>query len=581
MCGIFGIVGCVGKLGKIMLDGITKLEYRGYDSVGMLGIKEEHHDLRKDVGNVDTVNKKVKFEEIEGWMGIVQTRWATNGGVEKRNAHPHFNKEKTIFAVHNGIIENFEEIKSNLTTLGYEFLSSTDTEIIPHYFDHKIKNGKTVKEAIIDFMDDIEGTFAILLVVKGDDHVYALKRDSPLALGIGDGMNLLGSDIYAFNTITNKSIFFEDNEFAVIGATYHQFFDSKGNEIEKPIKEISLDQEEKSKEEYPHYMLKEILEQPKVARRLIESFDTIQKDNFDEFIKLIKEKKKIAFLSCGTSYHASLMGVSVLKTLGISARSVVASEWETFIDVDEDTFVIAISQSGETMDVVKPLKNAKKKGATIGCLVNVPYSTIQRLSDVSINILAGPEIAVASTKAFTNMNIALFQIAKLLGYKIDIDLIPDKITKTLDLRNKCKDVAKELYKKNDIYVLGKHFSYPIAREIALKFKEVDYIHAEGMMAGELKHGTLALIEENVPVISLIYDNNAEMLSSTQEVRARGAKIYEIGNKGKVDFLVPECNMADFAVYSTLLGHLISYEVGVLKGTEIDQCRNLAKSVTVL
>jgi glucosamine--fructose-6-phosphate aminotransferase (isomerizing) len=327
-------------------------------------------------------------------------------------------------------------------------------------------------------------------------------------------------------------------------------------------------------------MIKEILEQPYVAKRLIDSFETSQKKNFQDFVEMMKGKK-VDFLACGTSYHASLVGVSILKSVGISSRSVVASEWENFIDADENTFVIAISQSGETMDVVRPLKNAKKKGATIGSIVNVPYSTIQRLSDISINILAGPEIAVASTKAFTNMNITILQIARLLGYDIDIESIPEKLKQTLKLREKCKEVAKELYNKHDIYVLGKHFSYPIAREIALKFKEVDYIHAEGMMAGELKHGTLALIEEDVPVMSLIYDNNAEMLSSTQEVRARGAKIYLIGNKGEMDFKVPDCNIADFAVYTTMIGHLISYEIGMLKGVEIDQCRNLAKSVTVL
>ena len=316
----------------------------------------------------------------------------------------------------------------------------------------------------------------------------------------------------------------------------------------------------------------------------IESFETTQKKELEEFVKLIKQKKKIAFLSCGTSYHASLIGSAVLRAVGIETHTVVASEWENFIDADKDTFVIAISQSGETMDVVKPLKRAKEKGATIGSIVNVPYSTIQRHSDVSINILAGPEIAVASTKAFTNMNIALLQIARLLGYNLDITAIPRKLKTTLGLRNECKDLAEKLHKKKDIYILGSHFAYPIAREIALKLKEVDYIHAEGMMAGELKHGTLALIEKGVPVISLVYNNDFHMISSNQEVKARGASVYTIANKennGQISFRVPDCDIADFALYATMVGHLLSYEIGVLKGVEIDQCRNLAKSVTVL
>lgn len=578
MCGITGVVSDKKiSIKNYLLRNLQRLEYRGYDSLGFVG------DNKIPVKTTQKITPFLKdFSDYETKIGIAHTRWATHGGISELNAHPHNDMKKKIFVVHNGIIENYTEIRARLQNEGCHFISETDTELIPHYMEHKLNSGVTVVEAIHDFFKEIEGTFAILMIINGDNKIYALKRDSPLAIGISEGMMLIGSDPYAFNAQTNKAIFFEDNEYAIIEPTKYQFFNSTGQKIEKEIKIIDLDVEEDTKENYPHYMIKEILEQPKVAKRLIDSFETTQKTNFAKFVDLIKTKKKITFLSCGTSYHASLVGAEVLKEAGISSRSVVASEWEHFIEPDSDTLVIAISQSGETMDVVKPLKNAKEKGATIACITNVPFSTIQRLSDVSINILAGPEIAVASTKAFTNMVISLFQLARLLGRKIDLESVPNKLTKTLEFREKCQILAKELYQKKDLYILGRHFAYPVAREIALKFKEVDYIHAEGMMAGELKHGTLALIEAGVPVITLIYDNNAYMRSSTQEVKARGAVTYQIGNKGEdMTFLVPEGTTGEFALYATMIGHLLSYEIGVLKGVEIDQCRNLAKSVTVL
>ena len=335
-------------------------------------------------------------------------------------------------------------------------------------------------------------------------------------------------------------------------------------------------------EDFPHYMIKEIKEQPKVSKRLLDSFNTTQKSNINNFIDLIKQHKKILFLACGTSYHASLVGAIVLNRMGFEARTIIASEVENFTQFNKDTLIIAISQSGETMDVIVPMKNAREAGAKVVSIVNVPFSTIQRHSEVSIEILAGQEICVASTKAFTNQVIALLEIARRLGYDINLSDVPKKIQQTIALNEvKVKEISNDLNQHQNLFVLGRGLSYPMSREIALKFKEISYVHAEGMMAGELKHGTLALIEAGVPVISLIYDNNAEMLSSTQEVRARGAKIYLIGNKGEIDFKVPVCDIGDFAIYTTLLGHLLSYEIGVLKGTEIDQCRNLAKSVTVL
>jgi glucosamine--fructose-6-phosphate aminotransferase (isomerizing) len=580
MCGIFGLYDLENKnIGYQLLKGISKLEYRGYDSLGIVTFDGKVYDLRKDIGDVNSANINLNFSEMLGFVGISHTRWATNGLVTRENAHPHHNKDKTIFAVHNGIIENYEEMKSNLEELGYEFLSATDTEVIPHYFDHKLKLGYDIKEIIKEFMNEVKGTFAILLLYEST--IYALKRDSPLALGIDENKFYLSSDVYGFNDKTNKAIFFEDGEYATINFEGYKFYNSKNEIIEKEVKVLEKYEGDNNELDHDHYMIKEILEQPKVSKRVISSFNNVQKSNVSKIADLIRSKKKVDFLCCGTSYHASLVGVFLLKKVGIEARSIVASEWLNFVEPDEDTLIISISQSGETMDIVKPLKYAKEKGAKIVAITNSHLSTIERLSDVSINILAGQEVAVASTKAFTSTIITLMAISNALGNNTKLNSIPEKINEVLKLRYKCSQIANKLFENRDIYILGRHFSYPVAREIALKFKEVDYIHAEGMMAGELKHGTLALIEEGVPIISLIYNDCDSMNNSCSEIAARGGIIFKIGNKGDMDLKIPDCSEEEFVIYSTLIGHILSYEIGLLKGVEIDKCRNLAKSVTVL
>ena len=577
MCGIIGMIGREKfSVKNDLIRSLQRLEYRGYDSCGFATFEGL---VRKNTGYIDTLANVT--DGIETTLGISHTRWATHGGITEINAHPHYNAEKTIFAVHNGIIENFQKIKEMLQDQGCQFVSQTDTEVIPHYFDFNLNSGKDVREVIEDFMNEVEGTYAVLLFIKDDPHIYAFKKDSPLVLGICKDRFILASDIYAFSDDSNHAIFFEDNEFAVIGSDVYEFFDRNGNPIEKKVMEFTWSTKQETKEEFEHYMLKEIKEQPLVSERLMQSFNTIQEDKLEHLSSMVKSTKRVVFLACGTSYHASLVGCFLLNRLGIEAHTIIASEFESFLLVDKDTLVIAISQSGETMDVVSVIKNIKKTGAQFAAIVNVPYSTIQRLSDISIEILAGQEICVAATKSFTNQLITLFALAQKLGFQeIDLGSLPGKIQKTIELNEEyIKKLAEDLYGKSHIFVLGRGISYPQAREIALKLKEIPYIHAEGMMAGELKHGTIALIEDGTPVISLIPNNNPDMISSTTEVEARGARTIIISNTNG-ELKIPPCCDAEFAIYSGIIGHLLSYYIARLRGCSIDKPRNLAKSVTV-
>ena len=577
MCGIVSMIARQKfSVKDDLIRSLQRLEYRGYDSCGFATFEGV---VRKDTGYIENLTKNT--DHIETTLAISHTRWATHGGITRINAHPHYNGENTIFAVHNGIIENFQELREMLQNQGCQFLSETDSEIIPHYFDLNLKSGNDVRGVIKDFMHEIEGTYAVLLFIKGDHHLYAFKKDSPLALGICRDRFIVASDIYAFSHDSNEAIFFEDNEFAIIDTHGYEFFNKNGKPVEKQIMKFTWSRKEETKEAFEHYMLKEIKEQPLVSERLIQSFDTIQKDKLEQLASMVKSARRVVFLACGTSYHASLVGCFLLNRLGIEAHTVIASEFESFLLVNKDTLVIAISQSGETMDVVSVIKNIKKTGAKFAVIVNVPYSTVQRLSDISIEILAGQEICVAATKSFTNQLIILFALAQKLGFgEIDLGSLPGKIQKTMELNEEyIKELAEDLHEKNHIFVLGRGISYPQAREIALKLKEIPYIHAEGMMAGELKHGTIALIEDGTPVISLIPNNNPDMISSTKEVEARGARTIIISNTDG-QLKIPACCDAEFAIYSGIVGHLLSYYIAKLRGCPIDKPRNLAKSVTV-
>ena len=574
MCGIIGIVSKKDFISKFLLERLKRLEYRGYDSYGFY----DSNDLKKYVGEI------IVAGENKSRIGIAHTRWATHGGVTEINAHPHLSCDKDIIVVHNGIIENYEQIKKDLIKKGHKFISETDSEIIAHYFEEKLKN-KSMKESCIDFIKEAEGTFAILVMIKGKEEVYALKRDSPLVLGLCKDMNMLASDIYAFSDLTNKAVFFDNDEFAIIKEDGYKFFNKDGKTIEKPIKKFVWEQEESKKQEYKHYMLKEICEEADVVERMFFSLDNEQKTEFNKLINLIKESKKIVFASCGTSYHASLLGAYYLHSAGVEAQTLIASEFKHFANVDSNTLVIAISQSGETMDVIDALKYAKENKARIVSIVNVPFSTIQRMSELSLNILAGQEVCVASTKAFVNQATLLLKIAQEFGFKVNLTNLTDKIKDLFKNKEEIKEIAEEIASSKDLYIIGRGLTYPVAREIALKIKEISYIHAEGMMGGELKHGTMALIEQGTPVISLINNKDPDIVSNTKEVEARGAKIITITNNKDIDkeknsIYIKTGNDGKFGILATIAGQLIAYYAADKLGRPIDKPRNLAKSVTV-
>lgn len=580
MCGIVGVVSnSICSVKNDLLSHIDRLSYRGYDSCGYA---LSTGALKKGVGKISDFVNSIEDEFFRS--GLAHTRWATHGGKTWTNAHPHTNKDHSIFAVHNGIIENYQEIRSFLESKGYQFTSQTDTEVIPHYFDLMMNvHGRTVEQTIQQFFYDVRGTFAVLLQLKGENKVYAFKKDSPLVLGVGDGFNIVASDIYAFCNKTTNAIFFEDGEYAVITATGAEFRSSDGTRVTKQITQVESE-DESTTDDYPHFTIKEIKEQPYVSQRIIRSLRHDQNKKVEKLCDLIHHAKRTVFVACGTSYHASLIGGAVLSRMGYSIHNIIASEFDTFYKVDRDTLIVAISQSGETMDVVTVIKEAKKRGAKIASLVNVPYSTVQRESDVSIDIRAGQEVAVASTKAFTNQVIALLYVAKALNPDVDIHLeqLPANIQKTIDTtEDQIRQLAKDISKHNHVFFLGRGMQYPVAREMALKLKEITYIHAEGMMAGELKHGSIALIDPNdhTPVICLIPNNDAHMTGSTREVEARGAHSILVTNNGE-GLVVPSTNGVDFALYATVVGQLLAYYTAVERGCDVDQPRNLAKSVTV-
>ena len=577
MCGIIGIASKTEFPSRRLLERLKRLEYRGYDSYGYYDL----HEMKKFVGGIRIESAP---ENVMTRTGMSHTRWATHGGVTEANAHPHVSCDGRVIIAHNGILENYEEIRNDLKTKGHRFVSECDSEVIAHFLEEGLKS-KPMEKVLVDFLAAAKGEFAFLAMIKGHDEIFAVKRDSPLVLGITDGSYILASDIYAFSDISNQAIFFDNNEFAVIHADGYRFFDKHGKPIEKKIRFFVWDQEESEKLEHKHFMIKEILEEPAVVERMIFSMENEQKDAFDALVRMIRESKKIIFASCGTSYHASLLGAYFLHRTGIESQTLIASEFRHYANIDKDTLIIALSQSGETMDVIDALKYAKERHGRIAAVVNVPYSSIQRMSEMSVNILAGQEVCVASTKAFVNQAVLMLLIAKELGFRVNTSNMAEKIRGLFKKEDEIRRIAESLAPHHDLYIIGRGLTYPVAREIALKIKETSYIHAEGMMGGELKHGTIALIEKGTPVISLVNNGDTDIVSNAREVEARGARIISITNhQGPIDtkdmIRIDTDNDGKFGILAAIAGQLIAYYVADKLGRPIDKPRNLAKSVTV-
>ena len=574
MCGIVGIVSRREFPTTLLLERLKRLEYRGYDSFGSYDGRE----LKKRVGPIVVQGRG------RSRAGIAHTRWATHGGVTEANAHPHASCDGSVVIVHNGIIENFEDLKKGLIKRGHRFTSETDSEVIAHFFEDGLKK-KPMKALLVDFLGAIKGTFAVLIMVRGKDEIWAAKRDSPLVLGAARGRTFVASDIYAFSDLTSEAVFFENDEFAVIRDDGVRFFNRRGRAVDKPLRKFARQRESASRRGGKHHMMNEILEEPAAVDRLLFSLDHDQKPAFDELVGLIRRSRKIIFASCGTSYHASLLGAYFLHRVDVECQTLIASEFRHFAKVDRGTLIVAVSQSGETMDVIDALKYARACGGRVASLVNVPYSTIQRMSDLSLNLLAGQEICVASTKAFVSQSAFMLRLAREFGFRVNLGNLAERIRGVLRRREAIRAIAESFCAARDLYVIGRGLTYPVAREIALKIKETSYIHAEGMMGGELKHGTIALIEPGTPVISIINANEPDIVSNTREVEARGARAIPITNdpalrKRPGAIAVRTGNDGKFGILAAVAGQLLAYYAAARLGRPIDKPRNLAKSVTV-
>ena len=594
MCGIIGYIGKNNSI-PILLDGLHNLEYRGYDSVGISIIENNKLKIIKEKGKVKELEKDIK-KDMYSNIGIGHTRWATHGKANKTNAHPHHFGHITI--VHNGILENYLDLKNKLEKNGYKFISETDTEVACAYINYIYNKEKDILKTLNICTKDFVGSYAIGIIVEDDyDNLYVMKKESPLIIGVSKDENFIASDVPAIINYTNKYILLEDMEYAIINSKNIEVY-KNGKKEKKTIKEFKHNLSSVSKEKFDHYMLKEINEQPLVIDHLICEYF---KDG-----KLIKNKlpdltiyNKIYIVGCGSAYHAGIVGKYLLEKYGNSEVFVeLASEFRyKKLFLDENSLVIAISQSGETADTLASLKIAKHLKAHTLSIVNVYESSIARFTDDVIYTEAGNEIAVATTKGYTSQVFILSLLALKLGLlnkqikEKDITEYYKIISKEMKklIKKDYKDIALDLYKRNCIFFIGRNIDYALSLEGSLKLKEISYIHAECYAAGELKHGTISLIEKNTPVIALITNDNIadKTISNVKEVISRGAYVIIINkdtikvNKcydkkltipTTIDLLQPILNIIPL--------QLIAYEVAKLKKCDIDKPRNLAKSVTV-
>lgn len=609
MCGIVGYVGDRKKTVNVLLDGLTRLEYRGYDSSGIALMDGGHTRIFKSTGKLSNLKKKIGKHTLDGLLGIGHTRWATHGDATEKNAHPHVSGGTSV--VHNGIIENYSLLKGDLIKKGYKFYSDTDTEVLAHLIESCCGLGITFEDAVRAAFSMVEGSYAVAVISdRMPDKVIATRKFSPLIVALGDHENYLASDVPAILPYCRNVIYLEDGDVAVLEKNGVSITDLNGDPVERNVQTINWDPVSVEKCGYRHFMIKEIHEQPEAVLdtmrgRFSEETGEVFFEGFEG--SPYKDVNRITALACGTSYHASLIGKYMIETLArVPVQVEIASEFRYRNPIlDKNTLAIAVSQSGETADTSEALFEAKACGAKTLGITNVLMSKIARDADKVIYTHAGPEIGVASTKAFTTqlvvfylLSVYLGRIKKQIDKKRSIELIrdairlPQLIQMTLRLDDEIKDLAKEFFDYRNFLYLGRGINYPVAFEGALKLKEVSYIHAEGYAAGEMKHGPIALIDDEMPVV-LIAPNDGitykKILGNLQEVRARRGKVIFLTSdtppdelKGSVDRVIeiPGSNYLLSPVLSVVPLQLLAYHIAVLKGTDVDQPRNLAKVVTV-
>ena len=612
MCGIIGYIGSK-KATPILINGLLRLEYRGYDSAGIATIEKDGLSVMKDKGRVKNLYNLEGIDDLEGTIGIAHTRWATHGKPSKENSHPHLDNSNNFAVVHNGIIENYSDLKEFLEKNGYTFYSQTDTEVIPnliHYYYTKDKSNDKdrILRAVQHTCKDLKGSYAIQVISKYmPDNMIVVRKDSPLVIGKGDGECYVSSDIPAILSFTRDFYHLNDNGFDVLSRDKVDFYDIDLNKINKNVKNIEWSASSADKNGFEDYMLKEIHEQPTAIRETIGSrLPENEPCNFDDLKftkKFLTNINKIYIVACGTAMHAGLSGkIAIEKLCRIPVTVDIASEFR-YRDpiIDKNTLCIFISQSGETADTIAALKLSKSKGATTLAVSNVIGSSITREADYSIYTHAGPEIAVASTKAYTSQIVLLSLLAiyfaeiletasvfELKDLKKELLELPTKIENALKGSKRIQEFAKKIYQEKDVFFLGRGVDYNTALEASLKLKEISYIHSEAYAAGELKHGPIALIENGITVISIITDPKLveKTISNIQEVITRGAKTLVITNQelpaNNFDTIitVPDVNVLLSPILSIIPLQLLSYYISKEKGLDVDKPRNLAKSVTV-
>lgn len=607
MCGIIGYVGDEQRAMEVILDGLSKLEYRGYDSAGLAIIENGKIFIEKKSGKLENLRNALREKEESAYVGIGHTRWATHGNPTDENSHPHFSSDRKVAVVHNGIIENYLELKEELTKEGYVFTSQTDSEVVAHLFS-KHYDGDMLS-TLRKVTERIRGSYALGIIERENpDRLVCVRKESPLIIGLGKGKNFIASDVPAILKYTREVIFLDNSEMAIVEKDRVSVYDSQGKKLEKAISKIEWDMEQANKGGYPHFMLKEIEEQPEVIEKTLDVYmNTNGKVDFSSSLKKLdlSKIKEIYIVACGTAYHAGLQGAYFFKKIsGIKTEVDIASEFR-YSDpfIDESTLAIFISQSGETLDTLMAMKMAKEKGATTLAITNVLGSTISREADMVIYTLAGPEISVASTKAYTAQVTLFYLLALYFGEKkmlIDgnkyesyldtIHMLSDQVKKVIDKKEQIRAIANKIKDKRNGFFIGRGIDDKCGREGSLKMKEITYIHTEAFSAGELKHGTIALIEEGTMVVAIATQEDMieKIISNIKEVKARGAYVIALTKekyKNVADIsdeiiLIDDVEDILAPTVANISLQLLAYYTAVEKGLDVDKPRNLAKSVTV-
>ncbi|MEM3637523.1 MAG: glutamine--fructose-6-phosphate transaminase (isomerizing) [Conexivisphaerales archaeon] len=584
MCGIIGRIDS-SDISSEVLSGLKKLEYRGYDSAGLAVLNGSGIQVLKKAGTVDRLVQLYKERPIRGHVAIAHTRWATHGGVNDTNAHPHLSCDGSVAVIHNGIIENFNALKDELVQKGHRFTSQTDTEVVAHLMEDYLKQGKGLMDAGLQLARVLEGQYALVIMSRAHpDSLLSLRHKAPLIIGVGDGFQAIASDVLGFIDWTNRAIFLEDDSICLM--TRGQIDIRSLNGAKRSFKVVQLAEElsKPEKESYEHYTLKEIYEQPEAVVRVLNQ----DAGTLTLFRRQLQEAKRVFFVAAGTSYHASLIAKEYLaRNMAVYSEVILASEYKSYLRwFDDETVLVAVSQSGETMDVLEAVRAGKEKGCSVLGVVNHSPSTLERMSDVSVNLRAGQEVGVAATKSFTSQ-IALFYLISKKGVRQnEIEGIAASIEQALKQEQAIIRIAEVIASGKDVYYLGRGLSYPIALEGALKMKELAYIHAEGLAAGELKHGPLALIDRGVPLILInpVDESYQDSLSNGMEVKARGGLLIGVSSKPEriYDYFIkiPEAESQHYPLITAVPMQLLAYHTARLLRAEIDKPRNLAKSVTV-